>query len=687
MEFDSMEQLNLFGDQEQDIINEPEMDIKEAKKEITKLRKEIRYHNDLYYNNDNPEISDYEYDMLMSRLKDLERQFPSLLTKNSPTQMVGGTNSSTFEEVKHEVPMQSLQDVFSYDDVEDFVKKVTEEYGNDIEFVVETKIDGLSVSLEYENGKYVKGSTRGNGVVGEDVTENLRMLEEIPEELNENVTIEVRGEVYLKRAQFDILNEKLAQEGKQLLANPRNAAAGTLRQLDPMLVKERNLSIFVFNIQKLTDKKVATHSEGLELCSNIGIKTIEYSKVCVGIRQVLAAIEEIGKKRENLPYDIDGAVVKVNNLSLRETLGTTSKVPKWAVAYKYPPEERETKLLDIKVQVGRTGQVTPMAIIQPVKIAGSTISKTTLHNFDYIMEKDIKIGDIVKIKKAGDVIPEVVSVVKEKRTGKEKEYDIPEYCPVCGEKLEKIEEEVALRCLNSECDAQIYRAIIHFASRECMDIDGMGEAVVETLISKGYIKDVADIYYLKYDDIKTLDRYGEKSARNLINAIEKTKSNSLDKLLFALGMRHIGKKAAKILAENFDSIYALKKARYGEIVEIDEIGPKMAESIFEFMRKPKTEEIIEKLDIAGVNLKGQKKELKSNKLEGMTIVITGSFEGYTRDNIVEIIEANGGKASGTVSKKTSLLIAGENAGSKLDKAEKNAVRIISLEDFISEYEI
>lgn len=682
-----MEQLNLFGDQSGEISDKEEIGIKEAKKEITKLRKEIRYHNDLYYNNDNPEISDYEWDMLMSRLKDLEKRFPSLLTKDSPTQMVGGVRSSTFEEVAHDVPMQSLQDVFSYDDVEDFVNKVIEEYGRDVEFCVETKIDGLSVSLEYVDGKLVRGSTRGNGLVGEDVTENLKMLDEIKEELNEKVTIEVRGEVYLKRAQFDKLNEGLQAQGKSLLANPRNAAAGTLRQLNPELVKERGLSIFVFNIQKLENKNITKHSDGLDLCRNLGIQTIEYSKVCKGVNGVLKAIEEIGKKRENLPYDIDGAVVKINELSLRDTLGTTSKVPKWAVAYKYPPEERETKLLDIKVQVGRTGQVTPMAIVEPVKIAGSVISKTTLHNFDYIKEKDIKIGDIVKIKKAGDVIPEVVSVVKEKRTGEEKEYIVPEVCPICGEKLEKIEDEVALRCLNSECDALIYRTIIHFASRECMDIEGMGEAVVDSLISGGYINDVADIYYLKYDDVKNLDRYGEKSAKNLMNAIEKTKTNSLDKLLFGLGMRHVGKKAAKILAENFDNIYELKNASYDELVALEDFGPKMAESVWEFMRKSKTNEIIKKLDDAGVNLNGQKKVLNSNKLEGMMIAVTGSFDGYTRDNIVEIIELNGGKATSTVSKKTSLLIAGVNAGSKLAKAEQNGVKVLSLEDFLEEYKI
>ncbi len=684
-----MDQLNLFGDQKRDKenLNDSVTDIKEARKEIAKLKKEIRYHSDLYYNNDSPEISDYEYDMLMNRLKDLEIRFPSLLTKNSPTQIIGGTVGSSFKEVKHEVPMQSLQDVFSYDDVEDFVQKIIKEYGKDTEFVVETKIDGLSVSLEYVNGKLVRGSTRGNGNVGEDVTENLKMLEEIKEELNKDITIEVRGEVYLRREQFDKLNEELSKNHKPLLANPRNAAAGTLRQLDPNLVKSRKLSIFVFNIQKVDDIKISKHSEGLSLCKNYGIKTIEYSKVCIGVREVLNAIEEIGKKRDQLPYDIDGAVVKVNDLALRETMGRTSKVPKWAVAYKYPPEERETKLLDIKVQVGRTGQITPMAIVVPVKIAGSIISKTTLHNFDYIKEKDIRIGDTVKIKKAGDVIPEVVSVVKEKRDGTERKYDIPKYCPVCGELLEKSEDEVALRCLNSECEAQTYRAIVHFVSRECMDVEGMGETIVDTLISEGYIKDVADIYYLKYDDVKLLDRYAEKSARNLINAIENTKQNSLDKLIFGLGIRHIGKKASKVLSESFDSIYDIQKASYEEILALEDFGPKMAEAVVKFMNKSKTKEIIEKLEKANVNLKGNKKELNSNKLEGLTIVITGSFDNYTRDEIVNIIEVNGGKSSNTISKKTNILIAGENAGSKLEKAKKNDVRIISLDDFLKEFNL
>lgn len=681
-----MEQLNLFGEKES-LTGGDDITIEQAKKEVTKLKKEIRYHSNLYYNNDSPEISDYEYDMLMNRLKDLEKRFPSLLTKNSPTQIVGGVATSTFEKVEHNVPMQSLQDVFSYDEVEEFVNKVIEEYGEETEFVVETKIDGLSVSLEYVDGKLVRGSTRGNGAVGEDVTENLKTLDEIKERLDKDITIEVRGEVYLLRKQFDKLNDELARKGKPLLANPRNAAAGTLRQLDTKLVKDRKLSIFVFNIQKVSGIDISKHSEGLKICKEAGIHTIEYSKVCKGVREVLKAIENIGNKRESLAYDIDGAVVKINDLSLRETMGTTSKVPKWAIAYKYPPEEKETKLLDIKVQVGRTGQVTPMAIVEPVKIAGSTISKTTLHNFDYVKEKDIRIGDIVRIKKAGDVIPEVVEVVKEKRTGKETKYEVPKYCPVCKEPLENTDDEVALRCTNSECEAQIYRAITHFASRECMNIDGMGEAALDTLISNGYIKDVADIYYLSYDEIKSLDRYAEKSAQNLINAIEKSKANTLDRLLFGLGMRHIGKKASKILAEAFEDIYEIKKADYDKLLSLEDFGEKMADSVFEFMSKSKTDEIISKLEKAGVNLKGNKKELVSNKLENMTIAITGSFENIARDEIVALIEVNAGKSSNSVSKKTSLVIAGENAGSKLAKAEQNGVRVVSLEEFREEFGI
>ena len=657
------EQLSLFDDN--------------VKEEIDRLRSEIEYHNKKYYDEDEPEISDYEYDKLTQKLKKLEKEHPEYVTDDSPTRKVGGHSKNIFNQVTHDVQMQSLQDVFSFDDVKDFVFKMQREYGENIEFTVETKIDGLSVSLEYENGKFVRGSTRGDGFIGEDVTENLKMVDGIPDSLITKDTFEVRGEVYLPRKEFESINEKLEESGKQILSNPRNAAAGTLRQLDPKLVRARNLSIFVFNLQK--GKKFSNHSESIEYIKNTGIKTIEYIKVCVGINEVLAAIEEIGKKRDSLPYDIDGAVVKINDLKLREEAGSTVKVPKWAVAYKYPPEQKETKLLDIKVQVGRTGQVTPMAILEPVRLAGSVISKTTLHNFDYVKTKDIKIGDTVVIQKAGDVIPEVINVVKSKRTGDEKEYNVPTICPVCGEKLDKLENEVALRCTNSECPALTYRSLVHFASRDAMDISGLGGAIVEQLIDENLIKDIADIYYLKYEDIVILDRFAPKSAMNLINAIQNTKANTLDKLLFGLGMRHIGKKAAKILSENFDDIYEIGKASVEEINALDDFGEIMAKSVVDFFSKEQTKKLIQKLENAGVNLKGNKKELSSNKLKGKIFVVTGSFDDYSRNDITKLIEENSGKVSGSVSKKTSFLVAGENAGSKLSKAESLGIPVISIE--------
>ena len=674
--------LNLFGEP---VVEIDDGKLKEAKKEIAKLRKEINYHSELYYNQDKPEISDYEFDMLMKRLKALETEFPMLITKSSPTQRVGGVAKAGFSEAMHAVPMQSLNDVFSYAEVEEFVRKVTEEYGENTEFVVETKIDGLSVSLEYVDGVLKKGSTRGNGLVGEEITENLLQLDEINEKLNTNDTIEVRGEVYLSRARFDELNDELDRLGKPLMANSRNAAAGTLRQLDSNVVKQRGLSIFVFNVQK-SEKKFETHSESLDYARKIGITTIAYSKVAVGIEEVLACITEIGNLRDSLPYDIDGAVVKVNNLSLRETLGTTTKVPKWAVAYKYPPEEKETVIEEIKLQVGRTGQVTPLAIVTPVRVAGSTISKCTLHNFDYIKEKDIRVGDTVKIRKAGDVIPEIATVVMSKRD-KQQEYIVPTVCPVCGEILEKEDGQVALRCTNSECGAQSFRAIEHFASREAMDIDGLGEAIVEQLIDNGLVSDVADIYYLTYDQIKGLDKFKEKSSKNLIDAINESKKNSLDKLIFGLGIRHIGKKAAKVLAEHVDTIYDFTHMTSEDLYKIDEVGEKMADSVVEFFSKTKTMEIIDRLDKAGVNLKGIKEEKASNKLDGMTIVVTGSFDEISRNDLSKLIESHSGKVSSSVSKKTSLVIAGENAGSKLDKANELGVEIVDYTEFKNRYGI
>ena len=673
-------QLNIFGD-----IEKADK-LAKAEKEIESLREEINYHSNLYYNEDAPEISDYDFDMLMKKLKALEAEFPMLITVSSPTQRVGGVAKSDLDKVEHAVPMQSLNDVFSYDEVEEFVKKITEEYGENTEFVVETKIDGLSVSLEYENGVLVKGSTRGNGLIGEEITNNLLMLEQIKDKLNTDDTIEVRGEVYLSRERFEKLNEELEKQGKPLMANSRNAAAGTLRQLNSEIVKRRGLSIFVFNVQK-SERKFTKHSETIEYMRSIGISTIAYSKVAVGIKQVLEYIKEIGNLREELPYDIDGAVVKVNDLSLRETLGTTTKVPKWAVAYKYPPEEKETVVQDIVLQVGRTGQVTPLAIVTPVRVAGSVISKCTLHNFDYIKEKDIRIGDTVKIRKAGDVIPEIATVVIPKRKQDSKKYQEPTICPICGETLEKEQGQVALRCTNSECEALKYRAITHFASRDAMNIEGMGEAVVEQLIDAKLIDNIADIYDLRYDDLIRLENFGERSAKNLLNAIKKSKSNPLDMLIFGLGIRHIGKKAAKTLAKNINNIRDLENKTIEELTSVDEVGEKMAESIVDFFSKTKTLEIIDRLEQAGVHLTGIKEQLISEKLHGMTIAITGSFDEISRSDLSKVVELNGGKTSGSVSKKTALVIAGENAGSKLEKAQALGIPVMSYETFKQQYDI
>lgn len=671
------EQIDLFSS------NMNGNDKEKIKKEIEDLKEKINYYNVKYHEEDAPVVSDYEYDMTMKRLKKLEKENPEFVTLDSPTRKIGGKTKDIFTKVTHDVQMQSLQDVFDFSDVEDFVNKTTSEYGESIEYIVETKIDGLSVSLEYENGVFVRGSTRGDGFIGEDVTENLKCIKDIPKKLNTDETIEVRGEVYLPRKEFEKINEELEKKGKNLLANPRNAAAGTLRQLDTNLVKSRNLSIFVFTVLK--GREFLKDSERLDFLDTLGFKTIEKRKVCKSANDVILAIKEIGALRDELEYDIDGAVVDVNNLKVREEMGTTVKVPKWAIAYKYPPEQKTTKILDIVTQVGRTGQVTPMAILEPVRVAGSVISKTTLHNFDYIDLKDIRKGDIAVIQKAGDVIPEVVEVKKEKRTGKEEKYIRPTVCPVCGEKLEQDETQVALRCTNSECPATSFRAITHFASRDAMDISGLGEAIVEQLIDNELLKDVADIYYLKYEDILNLDRFGSKSALNLIEAIEKSKFNTLDKLIFGLGIRHIGKKAAKVLAKNFEDIYDLMDSDIERLNSLEDFGSIMANSVYEFFKKEKTHEIIERLKAAGVNLNGEKVKLLSNKFEGMSIVVTGSFDNYSRNDVADIIEKNGGKFSSSVSKKTALLVAGESAGSKLKKAEELGIKIVSIDEFLNEY--
>lgn len=664
-------QLNFFQE------NDDEK--KKAQEEINELRKQINYYNKKYYEEDNSELSDYAYDKLTTRLRVLENRFPDLVTKDSPTQKVGGKIKSSFESVSHDIQMQSLQDVFSFDEVRDFVEKTIEEYGKDTKFCVETKIDGLSVSLEYEKGKLKRGSTRGDGFVGEDVTQNLKMIKDIPDSLKSDDTIEIRGEVYLPRKEFEKINEKLYEAGKPLLSNPRNAAAGTLRQLDVELVKNRNLSIFVFNVQKGGNFK--SHFESLDYLEKIGVKVIEKRKICVGVEEVLDYISYIGKIRDELEYDIDGAVVKVDDLNIRNEMGKTVKVPKWAVAYKYPPEQKETVIKDIALQVGRTGQVTPLAILNPVRLAGSVISKTTLHNFDYITSKDIRVGDHVIIEKAGDVIPEVVDVVTNKRDGTQKKYNIPTNCPVCKEELEKEENGVALRCTNSECPASLYRSLVHFVSRDCMDITGLGESLIETLLEKSLIRDIADIYTLKYEDLLGLENFAELKASNIISSINKSKENTLDKLIFGLGIRHIGKKAAKVLALNFDDIKKIGKASVEELSSLEDFGKIMAESVYNFFQKEQTKKLIEKLDGFGVNLKGMKKVLASTKLENMVICITGSFDDISREDIIKLVEENGGKASTSVSKKTTYLVAGQNAGSKLKKAEELKVKIITLDEF------
>ncbi|MDD2376824.1 MAG: NAD-dependent DNA ligase LigA [Clostridia bacterium] len=665
-----MEQIDMFENKEK------ALDLKR----INKLRKEIKNNNIAYHIHDKPLISDFEYDKLTQELRKLEMKYPESITLDSPTQNIGGEKKDIFSDVKHEVPMQSLQDVFNFEDVLSFTNKIRKEYGKEIEFVVETKIDGLSVSLEYEEGKLVRGSTRGDGLVGEDVTANILCIKSIPDLLPVNDTIEVRGEVYLPRSEFNRLNKELELAGKKLLANPRNAAAGTLRQLNTELVKHRDLNIFVFNVQKCTSKKFTKHSESLDYCKNLGIHTLEYSKICKTDDDVISSIEDIGKLRDNLEYDIDGAVVKINDLKLRNTLGTTVKVPKWAVAYKYPPEQRETSITDIIIQVGRTGKLTPMAVLNPVKVAGSIISSATLHNFDYIKEKDIRIGDICVVQKAGDVIPEIDHIIKENRNGTEIEIEVPTVCPVCGENLEKDEEIVDIRCINLECPSLIYRSILHFASRDCMDISGLGDSITEKLIDNNMVQDVADIYYLKYEDFLELDNFKDKSANNLINSINSTKNNSLDKLIFGLGIRNIGKKAAKVLSENYEDIYEIMDKRVEELTNLSDFGLVMAESVVNFFRKDKTKEIINKLQKAGVNLKGRKKDLLSNKLEALTFCITGSFDNYSRDDIANLIEQNGGKYASTVSKKTSYLVAGEDGGSKLQKAELLGVKIITINE-------
>ncbi len=654
----------------------------DTKQEILSLRKILEEHNYNYYVMDNPTISDFEYDALMQRLIKLEDENPEFADENSPTKRVGGAVLSEFEQVNHRIPMQSLGDVFSYDELMEFDQRVRQGLGDEEpEYIVEMKIDGLSVSLEYENGKFVQGSTRGDGTVGENITENLKTIKSIPLNIDENNRLEVRGEVYMPQKSFEIVNDEKRSAGEPLFANPRNAAAGSLRQLDSKIAAKRKLDVFIFNIQDMNEGFAHTHSEGLEKLQKLGFKVSPKRTVVNTMEEAYLEILKIGEERALLPFDIDGAVVKVNSLRQREILGTTSKVPKWAIAYKFPAEQQETLLEDIVVQIGRTGVVTPNAVLTPVKVAGSTVSRATLHNEDFIKAKDIRIGDRVLIQKAGDIIPEVVSVLKEKRTGNEQVYKMPTHCPACGEELFREEGEAALRCLSSNCPAQRLRSIIHFASRGAMDIEGLGEAVVEQLVNAGLIKSSADLFYLEFMDLVGLERFAEKSAQNLIEAIENAKKNPLDKLLCGLGIRLIGTRGAKAIAAHFGNIDNIMKATVDEVSQIDDIGDKMAESLVHYFREPETIELIERMKVKGVNMVAEQKN-EGGVLEGKIFVLTGTLPTLKRSEAQKIIEDNGGKVSSSVSKKTDFVVAGEEAGSKLAKAESLGVKIVTEEEFL-----
>lgn len=659
------------------------MEKTEAKKRIIELRAILEYHARKYYDEDSPEISDYEYDMLMNELKALEREFPEFITKDSLTQKVGGTVKEGFEKVEHEVPLQSLQDVFDYEEIYDFdrrMRKSAKEFNKPLEYVVETKIDGLSVSLEYKQGIFIRGATRGNGLIGEDVTDNLKTVKTIPKRLKEDVDIIVRGEVFISKADFDKMNEEREILDEPLFANARNAAAGSLRQLDSKEASKRPLDIYCFNVQKC-EKELTSHFEALEYLKKLGFNVNPVRKKCTTMSQVIKEIEKIGENREKLSFGIDGAVIKVDNLQLREEIGTTFKVPKWAIAYKYPPEQKATLLKDITFQVGRTGAITPMAILEPIKVAGSTISKTTLHNEDFIKEKGLKIGDTVLIQKAGDVIPEVVGVEVDKRTGEEKDFEMPTKCPVCGGVLVREPGEAVTRCIGIECPAKLLRSIVHFASKVGMDINGLGYAIIEQLVDKGLINNIADIYTLSKEDIASLKKNGDKFAQKLVDAIAKSKENELSKLINALGIRHIGTKSAKILAKRYGNIDALMNASFDSLNETDEIGEITADSVSEFFMQDQTKDLIERLKQAGVNMIEHGQELIDDRFAGKIFVLTGTLEKHSRDEASKIIESHAGKVSSTVSKKTDYVLAGEEAGSKLTKAEKLGVTIITEEQF------
>ena len=659
---------------------------KELNETYENLKKTVAYHSHRYYVLDDPEITDAEYDRLMHELTDFEKEHPEMITADSPTQKVGGTILEGFSPVSHEVQMQSLQDAFSKDEIFEFDRRVRAELakiGQVPTYVVEHKIDGLSVSLEYRDSVLVRGSTRGDGFVGEDVTNNLKTVMSIPLKLHKPVPyLEVRGEVFMAKKSFARLNEEREADGQPTFANPRNAAAGSLRQLDSAVAAKRGLDIFVFNVQRSEGIEFKTHLESLRFLRDAGFKVITNDREFETIDAAFDEIENIGEARRGLYYDIDGAVIKVNDLSQRQILGSTAKTPKWAIAYKYPPEQKKTRIKDIIIQVGRTGVLTPRAELEPVSLAGSTVSYATLHNLDNIRQKDVRIGDNVLVQKAGDIIPEIISVVKADRDGSETEFNMPETCPVCGARVHREEGEAAYRCTGADCPAQLERNLIHFVSRDAMDIEGMGPSVIKKLLAEGLIKSSADIYYLTAEELIKLDKLGEKSAENLLDAIEKSKKNDLPRLIYALGIHHIGAGAAKLIAKRAGSIDALFGLTAEELTEINDVGMIMAESVTDFFAQPHTRTLIQKFKDAGVNTDYIGEARSSDALEGMTIVVTGTLPTLGRKDATALIEQNGGKASGSVSKKTTYVLAGEAAGSKLTKANDLGIPVIDEAEFM-----
>lgn len=656
------------------------MDLTSAKKRLDELKESINFHNKNYYDLDSPTISDYEYDMLYRELESLEYSFPELKTLDSPTNKIGGIARKDLKQVKHDIPMESLHDCFSIEEIKDFDKKLREIIKNP-EYVVEPKVDGLSVSIEYKNGVLFRASTRGDGLVGEDITNNIRAIKSIPKVLNESIEfIELRGEVFMSTSNFKKLIKEQELNEEKLFKNPRNAAAGSLRQKDPKITAKRNLDIFIFNIQQIKGKVLKTHVESLNYAKFLGLPVIPFYNVYKNMGDIISEIQKIGDQRESFDFPIDGAVIKINNFEDRKTLGSTSKFPKWAQAFKYPPEKKQTKLLNIEINVGRTGTLTPTGVLEPVLLAGTTVSRATLHNQDYIKEKDIRIGDTVLVYKAGEIIPEIIKSIKHQENSKE--YKLPEICPSCGAKVKREPLLAAVKCVNSKCPAQILRKLIHFVSRDAMDIDGMGQALLAQLNNKNILTSFADIYTLKKEILASLDRMGEKSAQNIINSIENSKNKELYNLIYALGIEHVGLAASKLLAKKFKTLNNIINANEQEISKIEGFGEVMAQSVVDFFSIEENLTLVNKLQELGVVNNLEIKENLSQKLEGLTFVLTGTLPSLKRSQAAKLIEENGGKVSSSVSKKTNFVLAGEDAGSKLEKAKELNIKIISENDLL-----